>query len=86
MDHPVELLHESSLKVEMFYLKLFLINLKSFISYLSSSLGMMYAPQSVEPQYASTAGMFGAAMLITGIFSGIMFSWIFPVLVANVSW
>lgn len=83
MDHPVELFYESSLKV---YLILFLINLKSFISYLSSSLGMMYAPQSVEPQYASTAGMFGAAMLITGIFSGIMFSWIFPVLVANVSW
>ena len=51
-----------------------------------SSLGMMYAPQSVEPQYASTAGMFGAAMLITGIFSGIMFSWLFPWVVATISW
>lgn len=47
---------------------------------------MMYAPQSVEPQYAVTAGMYGAAMLITGIFSGIMFSMLFPILVANVSW
>lgn len=47
---------------------------------------MMYAPQSVEPQYASTAGMFGAAMLITGIFTGIMFSWSFPSLVATIGW
>lgn len=51
-----------------------------------SSLGMMYAPQSVEPQYASTAGMFGAAMLITGIFSGLMFSSMFPMLVQSVGW
>lgn len=47
---------------------------------------MMYAPQSVEPQYASTAGMFGAAMLITGIFSGLMFSSMFPMLVQSVGW
>ncbi|KAH8260087.1 equilibrative nucleoside transporter 1 [Drosophila bipectinata] len=46
-----------------------------------SSLGMMYAPQSVAAKYQTTAGMFAAAMLITGIFSGIMFSYLPPVLV-----
>ncbi|CAO1425893.1 unnamed protein product [Diamesa tonsa] len=51
----------------------------SFSSGYLSSLGMMYAPQSQSnPQYAVTAGMMAAAMLITGIFSGIMFSFIFP--------
>ncbi|XP_053685402.1 equilibrative nucleoside transporter 1 isoform X1 [Sabethes cyaneus] len=43
-----------------------------------SSLGMMYTPQSVESQHAVTAGMFAAAMLITGIFTGILFSMVFP--------
>lgn len=43
-----------------------------------SSLGMMYAPHTVEPKYAVTAGMFAGAMLITGIFSGILFSMVFP--------
>ncbi|KAG4075671.1 hypothetical protein HA402_003496 [Bradysia odoriphaga] len=51
-----------------------------------SSLGMMYAPQTVKPQHAVTAGMFAAAMLITGIFSGIMFSLVFPKIVSNLSW
>lgn len=46
-----------------------------------SSLGMMYTPNSVSPKYAVTAGMFAAAMLITGIFSGIIFSMIFPKIV-----
>lgn len=39
---------------------------------------MMYAPHTVEPKYAVTAGMFAGAMLITGIFSGILFSMVFP--------
>lgn len=51
-----------------------------------SSLGMMYAPQTVKPQYAVTAGMFAAAMLITGIFSGIMFSFAFPKIVSHLTW
>lgn len=51
-----------------------------------SSLGMMYAPQTVSPQYAPTAGMFAAAMLITGIFSGITFSTVFPYLIQISSW
>lgn len=46
-----------------------------------SSLGMMYTPQTVESQHAVTAGMFAAAMLITGIFSGILFSMVFPLIV-----
>jgi len=32
-----------------------------------SSVAMMYCPRCVEPQYASTAGMFGGASLISGI-------------------
>lgn len=54
----------------------------SYSSGYLSSLGMMYAPQSVLPKYQITAGMFAAAMLITGIFSGVLFSFIFPVLAA----
>ncbi|XP_055378748.1 equilibrative nucleoside transporter 1 [Condylostylus longicornis] len=58
----------------------------SFSSGYLSSLGMMYAPQTVTPKYASTAGMFAAAMLITGIFSGIAFSTLFPLLVNVIGW
>ncbi|XP_014218272.1 equilibrative nucleoside transporter 1 isoform X2 [Copidosoma floridanum] len=46
-----------------------------------SSISMMYCSSSVEPQYASTAGMFGAAFLITGVFSGILFSYVMPIIV-----
>lgn len=51
-----------------------------------SSLGMMYAPQTVAPQHAVTAGMFAAAMLITGIFTGILTSMVFPHVVAQITW
>lgn len=47
---------------------------------------MMYAPQTVQPQHAQTAGMFAAAMLITGIFAGIAASNVFPIIVSSVSW
>ncbi|XP_032682773.1 equilibrative nucleoside transporter 1-like isoform X2 [Odontomachus brunneus] len=50
-----------------------------------SSLSMMYCPKMVDSQYASTAGMFGAASLITGIFTGILFSMIMPSFVASVT-
>jgi len=50
-----------------------------------SSLAMMYCPRTVEPEYAATAGMFGAACLITGIFCGINFSLIFPAVVEAIS-
>ncbi|KAF5296664.1 hypothetical protein FQR65_LT10204 [Abscondita terminalis] len=43
-----------------------------------SSLGMMYASKTVEERYAATAGMFAAASLITGIFSGVMSSFLWP--------
>nr|CAD7411701.1 unnamed protein product [Timema poppensis] len=51
-----------------------------------SSVAMMYCPGSVEPQYASTAGMFGAASLISGIFGGIMFTLLMPKLVTLIEW
>ncbi|XP_029675840.1 equilibrative nucleoside transporter 1 isoform X1 [Formica exsecta] len=50
-----------------------------------SSLSMMYCPRMVDSQHASTAGMFGAASLITGIFTGILFSMAMPSVVANVT-
>ncbi|KAG7200699.1 hypothetical protein KM043_001250 [Ampulex compressa] len=49
-----------------------------------SSLSMMYCPRTVEAQHAATAGMFAAASLITGIFTGILFSMVMPIIVANV--
>ncbi|XP_069679045.1 equilibrative nucleoside transporter 1 isoform X2 [Periplaneta americana] len=51
-----------------------------------SSVAMMYCPRSVEPQYASTAGMFGAASLITGIFGGILFTLLMPWFVTTTLW
>ncbi|XP_012283702.1 equilibrative nucleoside transporter 1 isoform X2 [Orussus abietinus] len=50
-----------------------------------SSVAMMYCPRMVEPKYAATAGMFGAACLISGIFSGILFSRLMPKIVATIS-
>lgn len=49
-----------------------------------SSLAMMYCPRTVEPEYAATAGMFGAACLITGIFCGLNFSLVMPILVESI--
>nr|XP_031834262.1 NADPH-dependent diflavin oxidoreductase 1 isoform X3 [Nomia melanderi] len=48
-----------------------------------SSLSMMYCPRMVDSKYSSTAGMFGAASLITGIVSGLLFCMLMPNLVAN---
>ena len=50
-----------------------------------SSLAMMYCPGTVDPQHAATAGMFGAACIITGIFAGINFSLLMPILVKSIS-
>lgn len=51
-----------------------------------SSLAMMYAPQTVQPQHAQTAGMFAAAMLVSGIFFGCLAANIYPWLISNVTW
>jgi solute carrier family 29 (equilibrative nucleoside transporter), member 1/2/3 len=54
----------------------------SYSSGYLSSLAMMYAPGSqTNPQYQITAGMMAAAMLITGIFTGICFSYLYPTIV-----
>lgn len=58
--------------------------LHGFTSGYFSSVGMMYCPRTVEPQYAATAGMFGAASLVTGICSGLVVSCIFPWFVSNI--
>ncbi|XP_043250700.1 NADPH-dependent diflavin oxidoreductase 1 isoform X1 [Colletes gigas] len=50
-----------------------------------SSLSMMYCPRMVDSQYSATAGMFGAASCITGIFTGLLFSAVMPSLVAHIS-
>ncbi|KAK2588719.1 hypothetical protein KPH14_001609 [Odynerus spinipes] len=47
-----------------------------------SSIAMMYCSRTIEPQYASIAGMFGAASLVTGIFTGILFSFVMPIIVS----
>ncbi|XP_023724605.1 equilibrative nucleoside transporter 1 isoform X2 [Cryptotermes secundus] len=51
-----------------------------------SSVAMMYCPRCVEPQYASTAGMFGGASLITGIVCGIFFTMVMPLIVNTTFW
>lgn len=47
-----------------------------------SSLGMMYVSSTVDPVNAPTAGMLGAAFLITGINAGIFFTVVFPLIVS----
>ncbi|KAL5288449.1 ent-3.2 family protein [Megaselia abdita] len=54
--------------------------LMSYSSGYLSSLGMMYAPQSVKGKHQITAGMFAAGMLITGIFMGISVSGFMPLI------
>lgn len=50
------------------YLKSF-----SFFLFLLSHHLIFPPPRTVEPEYAPVAGMMGAASLITGIFTGIVF-------------
>lgn len=50
-----------------------------------SSLAMMYCPRTVEPEHAPVAGMMGAASLITGIFSGIVFQIVCTYAVTNIT-
>lgn len=38
----------------------------------------------VDSVYAGTAGMFGAAMLMSGIFAGVLFSFLGPPIVENI--
>lgn len=47
---------------------------------------IVFCYRSVEPQYASTAGMFGGASLITGLFGGILFTLVMPLLVKTQVW
>ncbi|XP_072934456.1 equilibrative nucleoside transporter 1 [Epargyreus clarus] len=51
-----------------------------------SSLGMMYVSGTVAPEHASTAGMLGAATLVTGIVAGITFGGICPQIVTLSAW
>jgi solute carrier family 29 (equilibrative nucleoside transporter), member 1/2/3 len=54
----------------------------SYSSGYLSSLAMMYAPRSQNnPLYQIKAGMMAAAMLITGIFAGILFSYVCPIII-----
>ncbi|XP_018794698.1 PREDICTED: equilibrative nucleoside transporter 2-like [Bactrocera latifrons] len=55
--------------------------LMAYTSGYYSALAMMYAPQTVEQNQQVKAGMFAGAMLISGIFCGILFSFITPYLV-----
>jgi equilibrative nucleoside transporter 1/2/3 len=51
-----------------------------------SSLAMMYTPRTVEERHASTAGMFAAASLITGIFTGILSTFLWPWIISHVKY
>ncbi|EDV99431.1 equilibrative nucleoside transporter 1 [Drosophila grimshawi] len=53
----------------------------SYSSGYLSSLGMIYSPQTVSGKYQITAGMFAAAFLVTGIFSGVLFAYLNPLIV-----
>jgi hypothetical protein len=44
---------------------------------------MKFFNRTVEPEYASVAGMFGAASIVTGIIVGLIFSHLMPLLVTH---
>ncbi|XP_066258073.1 equilibrative nucleoside transporter 1 [Euwallacea similis] len=58
----------------------------AFTSGYFSSVAMMYTPSTVESQYASVAGMFAGASLISGIFGGILISFLWPWFITHVGW
>jgi solute carrier family 29 (equilibrative nucleoside transporter), member 1/2/3 len=77
--HPLAVQRVLPVYIDNDYIYWGIAVIMSYSSGYLSSLAMMYAPQSQSnPQYQITAGMMAAAMLITGIFSGILFSFIFP--------
>ncbi|CAH1641463.1 unnamed protein product [Spodoptera littoralis] len=51
-----------------------------------SSLAMMYIGGTVAPENAGTAGMIGAAMLVTGLVTGITFTRLCPIIVTADLW
>ncbi|KAF9408061.1 hypothetical protein HW555_012123, partial [Spodoptera exigua] len=51
-----------------------------------SSLAMMYIGGTVAPENAGTAGMIGAAVLVTGLVSGITFTRLCPIIVTADLW
>lgn len=68
------------------YLYWFMAALLGWSSGHGSSLGMMYVSSMVAPEHGGTAGMIGAAMLVTGIVSGITFTRLCPILVSLDLW
>ncbi|MFH4980371.1 hypothetical protein AB6A40_007080, partial [Gnathostoma spinigerum] len=56
------------------YVYIFLAIVMSFTSGYCSSLAMMYAPKTVDKSKAPIAGMMSAFFLITGICSGVAFT------------
>ncbi|XP_076265522.1 equilibrative nucleoside transporter 2 [Rhynchophorus ferrugineus] len=68
------------------YLYWFLAATMAITSGYFSSVAMMYAPSTVPEHHASIAGMFAGAALITGIFSGILISFLWPWLVSHVGY
>lgn len=80
--HPLAITRNLPVYINNDYVYWGIAVVMSYTSGYLSSLAMMYAPQSQKnPQYQVTAGMFAAAMLISGIFAGICFSFVFPSLV-----
>uniref|UniRef100_A0A336MBT2 CSON014882 protein n=1 Tax=Culicoides sonorensis TaxID=179676 RepID=A0A336MBT2_CULSO len=84
--HPLNITRVLPIYIENDYVYWAIAIIMSVSSGYLSSLAMMYAPSYVESRYAPTAGMFAAASLITGIFTGILFSMGVPWLVANLKW
>lgn len=49
-----------------------------------SCLIMQYIPGTVEARYSFDAGLFGGAVLVTGVFTGVLCSYLWPVFIENV--
>lgn len=69
----------------MMYTSGYVIHSKSTqVVYVRNICMALFFPRTVEPVHASIAGMFGGAILITGVCSGILFACIFPWIVRTI--
>ncbi|KAG5671462.1 hypothetical protein PVAND_001657 [Polypedilum vanderplanki] len=80
--HPLNVERKLPVYINNDYLYWIIAVLMSYSSGYLSSLAMMYAPRAqTNTLHQIKAGMMAAAMLISGIFAGIMFSFMAPIFV-----
>ncbi|XP_050532320.1 equilibrative nucleoside transporter 1 isoform X2 [Daktulosphaira vitifoliae] len=84
--HPREIIRVTPVIINNEYVFWALGGILGLSSGYFSSVAMMYAPSCVEPKYSGVAGMFGAAMIITGICCGLICGNYYSLLITKIKW